>query len=345
MMEWAASPYLWMLGLVPLVVGLFAWARRRRHAAYAHGLLPERVRRAMPRRRLIQGGVLTVAVVALVLGLARPRTGGAEREVEQRGLDLAIVLDVSRSMQAEDVAPTRLDRVRSALNGVLDALAGDRVSLVVFAGTGLVQAPLTTDYAALRALLDAADPRAMPTPGSNLEAALDAALSTLNAANDPASPTALPHARAVLVLSDGEFHAGSADAARAQADAQNVALFAAGVGTAAGARVPMYNDRGVRTDWLRDDRGAVVTTRLDAAAMQALPTARGRYYEIGATAGPLAAFIDDLRGLERSFIGVERFETYREGFWIPLAVALLLLTLDAVWDPARRALLAESLSA
>ena len=343
-MEWAAPAYLWMLLALPLVAGLFVWAQRRRRAAYAHGLVPEALRPTLRWRRGLQGAFVTAAAALIILGIARPRMSGAEREVEQRGLDLVIVLDLSRSMMAEDIAPTRLDRVRNELHGVLDQLAGDRVGLVVFAGTGLLQAPLTTDYAALRSLLDAADPATMPTPGSNLEGALQAATSALRTDSPASAPGEPPHARAALLLSDGEFHDSQIEAARAQARAHDIALYTAGVGTEAGARVPVPSNRSARTgrsartEWLRDNSGSVVTSRLNADALRALPTGPGRYYELGAASGSLTTFVDDLRGLERSLIGVERFDSYYEGFWIPLLLALVLLVGDAVWNPARPAL-------
>jgi Ca-activated chloride channel family protein len=336
-MEWAAPEYIWMLGGLPMVVGLFIWAQRKRREAYAHGWISEDMRPTLRWRRQVQAAIVTMAVALLVLGLARPRMGGAEREVEQRGLDLVIALDLSRSMQAEDIAPTRFDRARSELLSVFDQLAGDRVALVVFAGTGLLQAPLTTDYAALRSLLDAADPRSMPTPGSNLEGALQAATTALDARDISTDPNAPPRAQAVLLLSDGEFHDGEVEAARAQAQSNDIALYTAGLGTKEGARVPIYNENGTRTDWLREDNGSIVTSRLNASALRALPTGPGRYYELGPATGSLSVFVDDLRGLERSLIGVERFEAYYEGFWILLALALGLLLVDAVWDPARPA--------
>lgn len=344
-MEWAAPEYFWMLVGLPLVVGLFVWAQRKRREAYAHGWIPEGVRPTLRWRRNVQAAVVTVAGALLVLGLARPRVGGAEREVEQRGLDLVIALDLSRSMQAEDIAPTRLGRARSELRDVLNQLAGDRVGFVVFAGTGLLQAPLTTDYAALRSLLDAANPASMPTPGSNLEGALQAATTALNAADAPTNPNATPRAQAVLVVSDGEFHDGQVEAARAQATSNDIALYAAGIGTEDGARIPIHNQRGTRTNWLRSDDGSVVTTRLNNETLRALPTGPGRYYELGPATGSLSAFVDDLRGLERSLIGVERFEAYYEGFWIPLALALALLLVDAAWDPARPAFATKSANA
>lgn len=339
-MEWAAPEYIWMLIGLPVVVGLFAWAQRQRQAAYAHGWFPEDMRPMLRWRRQVQAAVVTVAVALLVLALARPRMGGAEREVEQRGLDLVIALDLSRSMHAEDIAPSRIDRARNELHTVLDELAGDRVALVVFAGSGLLQAPLTTDYAALRTLLDAADPSIMPAPGSTLQGAMQAATSAFDTAAAPdsaAHPDAAPRAKAVLLVSDGEFHDGPVEATRTRAEEQDIALYTAGLGTETGARIPVYNDDGTRTDWIRDDDGTIVTSRLNANALRALPTGPGRYYELGTATGSLRTFVDDLRGLERSLIGMQRFEAYHEGFWIPLALALGLLLVDAAWDPARPA--------
>ena len=330
-MEWHSPLYFWLLLVLPLVAALFYRARQQRSQLQAYFQIPHAVQQAMTRRRLIKAVAVVLATGLIVLALARPRVGGAEREVEQRGLDLVVALDLSHSMLAEDVAPSRLARARNEVRRVLDQLAGDRVALVVFAGTGIVQVPLTTDYAAVRAVLGTVHPDDMPAPGTNLDGALQAARHALeNAPQNPSSgrPDAPPRARALLLLSDGDFR--DTHVAQAAEQTRDIAVFTAGVGTPAGGRIPQYDDEGNRTGWMRSDTGAPITTQLHRDALQRLITSPGTYYELGPASGSLDSFVDDLRPLERSLIGMERFDAYYEWFVLPLALALGLLLIDTM---------------
>ncbi len=344
-MEWHSPLYFWMLLLLPVVAGLFAWAWRQRQRLYAHFPLLEAtsVHNAQ-RRRLIQAVAVSCTIAALIVGLARPRVGGAEREVEQRGLDLIVALDLSHSMLAADVAPTRLDRARNELRRLLDQLAGDRVALVVFAGTGMVHAPLTTDYPAVSTLLDIVDPPDMPHPGTNLDGAMQAAVHALDPDPSP-DPDALPRAQALLILSDGEFHDAAIGDARSQAEAHNLTIFTVGVGTRDGARVPAFNDDGDPDGWRTDPAtGDPVRSHLDPTSLEALVTEPGQYYELGAVEGSLDPLLNDLRNLERSPIGIERFESYTEWFTVPLGLALALLLLDHLLPVRSQSVLSASSS-
>jgi Ca-activated chloride channel family protein len=341
-MDWLHPTYLWALAAVPVAVGLLAWAawqRRRARAAFGDmALLEQLTAGGATRRRAVRGGLVVGALLLLGIALAGPRYGQTTREVERRGIDLVVALDVSASMEAEDVAPSRLGRAKNEVKKLLGRLSGDRVGLVVFAGDGFVQCPLTTDYSAVRLFLDAAGPDLVPTPGTNFEAAFQAARQAFEAPSSGTPPEeedapTSSRAQALLVISDGENHVGQAAEVRAQAQEQNITLFAAGVGGTEGARIPVYED-GRQVGFKRDRQGQVVRTRLEEEVLKEL-AAGGAYFRIASTTSALGDIEAAMGRLEKGVLGAEQFASYREVYQWPLAGGLVLLAL-ALALPARR---------
>jgi Ca-activated chloride channel family protein len=333
-MEFLHPYFAWALVAVPGVVYLFWRAARERQASldrFGNAALVQQLAPIAPRwRRRLKSALAVLAIVGLGLSLMGPRFGTQLRTVERRGVDLVVALDVSTSMQAQDVAPSRLKRAKEEIRDLAVELRGDRVGLVLFAGTGFVQCPLTTDYDALRLFLDVAGPDQIPVPGTNFEAAFDAATDAFDAARPPSDSTARSdeqRAQVLLVLSDGENHVGDLGALKQRARANNITLFAAGIGTADGARIPVY-ENGRQTGVKRDEQGNVVRTRLDEAALTSLAE-NGAYFRVGSTSSALADLPIALRQLQTSTMAKERFADYAEMYQWPLAAALLLLLVEA----------------
>ena len=334
-MEWLHPTFAWALAGVPVAVWLYWRAHRARQSAldrFGDAALVRRLADTVrPWRRPLKAALVVLALAALALALIGPRIGTQPRTVERRGVDLVVALDVSASMRATDVAPSRLRRAKEEIRDLAANLRGDRVGLVLFAGTGFVQCPLTTDYGAFRLFLDVAGPNRMPTPGTDLGAALDAATQAFDAARPAADSTARPgnnRARVVLLLSDGENHVGNLSALKQQARENDITLFTAGVGTTGGARIPLY-ENGRQVGVKRTEQGEVVRTRLDEAALTTLAE-EGAYFRIGSTSSALSAVPTALRQLETSAVAEERFAAYAELYQWPLAVALLLLFVEAL---------------
>jgi Ca-activated chloride channel family protein len=333
-MDWLHPNFVWAGAALPVVAWLFWRAARQRAAArdrFGDAALVRRLTPALrPGRRRLKAVLVGAAAVAVVLSLMGPRYGTEVRTVERRGVDLVVALDVSSSMQAQDVAPSRLRRAKKEVRDVVGELRGDRVGLVLFAGTGFVQCPLTTDYGAFRLFLDVAEPGQVPTPGTNFEAALDASIEAFEEAR-AADSTRRPderRAQVLLVLSDGENHIGDLEGLRRTARENGVTLFAAGVGTETGGRIPVYrNGRQVRVK--RDAQGQVVRTRLDEPALTTLAE-DGAYFRIGGTSSALSALPTALQRLDTSALAEERFAEYAELYQWPLAAALLLLFVEAL---------------
>ena len=334
-MEWLTPNFVWALAAVPGAVWLYwraAQARQAARAQFGDTALVQRLAAAVrPWRRTVKAVLVVGALASMAVALMGPRFGTQVRTVERTGIDLVVALDVSASMRATDVSPSRLRRVKNEVRDLVSRLRGDRVGLVLFAGTGFVQCPLTTDYGAFRLFLDVAGPDRMPVPGTDVEAAVDAALEAFNAARPASDSTAPPdetRSRVVLLLSDGENHEGDLDAVKETARANDVTLFAAGVGSEEGARIPVY-ENGEQVGVKRDQEGEVVTSRLDETALTTLAE-EGAYFRVGSTSSALSDVPTALRELETSTVDEETFSSYAEMYQWPLAAALLLLFVEAL---------------
>ena len=334
-MEWLHPQYFWTLFAVPLVVALFVLAFVRRKRLVAR-LADEAVAaRLMPhissRRRRWKAALVAAAVLFAAVALMGPRFGSQIKEVQREGIDLIIALDVSLSMQAQDVAPNRLDRARNEIKKLLDQLGGDRVGLVLFSGDAFLQCPLTNDYGAVRLFMDVANPDLIPTPGTDFGAALRTAISAFENAREENDDS---RTQALLIVSDGENHVPDIDDLVQQAERAGIVLFTAGVGETEGVPIPVSRNRS-GTVYKKDRQGQVVMTRLEDDALRKLADG-GAYFRIAKTASSLPKITAALDRLEKNEFGTEEFEEYDEQYQWPLALALMLLVAELAWTDTRR---------
>ena len=323
-MSWSHPLALFALLAVPAAIALFVWAALKRRDALRRFAGHDAAAHAAARQRRWQAALVTAAVFSLALALAGPRYGTQLREVEQSGLDLIVALDVSQSMRAEDVAPSRLARAKLAVDDLLTELPGSRVGLIAFAGEAFLQAPLTNDFGAVRLFLDAADPSLIPTQGTDFGGMLRVAAQAFDTAggeNDDET-----RARALLVLSDGENHEGGFGPLLSLLDDRDVTVFAAGVGETEGAPIPTYRS-GRPVGYKTDRNGQTVYTALEEDGLRDLVLG-GDYYRSGATGSTLPEITADLDRLDRGVVASDTFEAYAEQYQWPLAAALLLLFVE-----------------
>ena len=250
--EWLyAAPLL----LLAIVVSAVLFQRWRQKAWQILGIneRSERTVAALSAARLYtRYTLLALAVAFLCLSLANLQMSGQTAQVKRQGADVVFALDVSRSMLAEDLTPSRLEKAKLLISRTVDQLGGDRVGIIAYAGSAYPALPITTDYAAAKMALRAASPDGVPSQGTYLAAALDYATEYFN----PASPAG----RFIIVLTDGEDHedlaAGSAD------PALSVQTMLVGLGTTSGGPIPMRRtSRG--TTYKKDNNGEVVITKRD----------------------------------------------------------------------------------
>jgi Ca-activated chloride channel family protein len=326
---------LWLLGVVAALAVLAVARLLGRRALLDRVGGPQAARlapRASTLRPALRAGGALLGLALLALALARPQCGTRAELARRYGVDLAIALDVSRSMQARDVKPDRLGRAILEVGGLIDSLAGDRVGLVIFAGEAFVQCPLTTDYSAARLFLRAVTPESVPQQGSDLGNALQAARQVLEGSEQGAG-----RSKVVLLVSDGEDLEGGAREAAAQLAEAGIRIHALAVGTAGGEPIPLLDKAGQVTGSKKDRRGQPVVTRLDAATLRAVAEkGGGEVFQVGSADHGPAAFRAALEGLEKGELTSRLTVEYEDRFATAALPAFALLLLALLLPEGRR---------
>ena len=326
-LTFASPEWLHALWLMPLGVALFWWAEQRRRALVSRIVAPK-LRTLLagstsPFRRWLRAACVLGALGLLAVTLAGPQLGYDTLEVPHRGRDVIIAMDVSRSMLATDVAPTRLQRAKLLAEDLVVELGSDRLGLVAFAGSAFLQAPLTLDHGAVLAAVDELDTDLIPKGGSNIAAAIRAC--------EEAFGKAEGFSRAIVIISDGEeLDADGLEAAR-QAGAAGIRIFTVGVGSEEGSEIPLGPG-----EFVRDQSGKVVQSRLDAGRMREIAEVTGGFYvPLDESAARLLSTdgIGRMQEVEMSSSASRRpIERYQ---W-PLGAAVALLCLQALVGERRR---------
>ena len=332
MFRFGDAAALWALILVPLLAALYWYAGRRGRVLMDRFGEHELVRRLRATVSVTavrwKGALVLAAVAALVLAVARPQFGTRVETLRRQGQDVMVALDVSRSMYAGDLAPSRLERAKIEIARIIQRLDGDRIGLVAFAGDAFVQSPLTADYGAAMMFLSAMDPTLMSTQGTDLARALTVSIEALEE-----TP---PENRIIVVVTDGEDHEGGLAEAIAAASGAQATVHTVGVGSPEGVPLPDVDGVEARGRFRRDDQGNVITTRLNETALQdiALQTG-GEYHRVGEGGGGLGRLLERIEdgGREVESREVTQFE---EQFQIFLGAALLLLVVEVIVPGRRR---------
>lgn len=326
-LTFARPALLHFLWLLPLVALLFWWAERRRRILIGRIVAPKL--RALlagntsPLRRWFRWACTVAALALLVITMAGPRLGYDTLEVPHRGRDVIIAMDVSRSMLAPDVAPSRLERAKLLAEDLISDLGSDRLGLVAFAGSAFLQAPLTLDHGAVLAALDELDTSVIPKGGTNIGAAIRTA--------EEAFGKAEGFSRALIIISDGEELDADGVAAAKAAGADGIRIFTVGVGSAEGSEIPLGGG-----DFVRDPSGKVVQSRLDAARMAEIAGAAGGFYVPLDDAAVRKLTLDGIGKLAESDITTNSSRRPIERYQWPLGAALALLVLQALVGERRR---------
>ena len=328
-----ANPHiLYLLLIVPVAVALFIFAqlrRRRRLERFASSsLLAQLTPSASPARLRTKFVLYTLAVAFLIVAAARPQVGSKLREEHQKGIEMMLVVDVSNSMLAEDFEPNRLDRTKFAIDRVVESMKQDRIGVVAFAGEAQVQLPITSDYRMARAFARKLSPAMVRTQGTDLGAAIKLASMSFSSQSEGS--------RVMILITDGENHESDAlEAAQAAAE-KGIAIYTIGIGTPEGAPIMIGGD------YLTDENGDMVVSKLDEKMLQEIAsTTGGAYVRATKQSIGLKEIVDRLKELDESDLATTRFEAFDEQYQYPLVVALLLLLIEWLILDRRNPLLAR----
>jgi len=330
-MTFSRPEALWLALIAPLAVGAFGWFWRRQLraiAAWSSASLWPRLGFELRGGRMAMTLIaLGVAFLGTALALAKPRWGSTEQLVERRGVDIVFVLDSSLSMQARDVAPSRMEIAKALIRGMLAGLPGHRTALVQAEGKGLVLSPLTVDTAVIDLLLDTVFPASLPEPGTRIGSALDDALELF-------PPEGEKH-RVLILVSDGEDHGSNWREALSRLSEASVIVHTIGVGTRKGTPIELPGTGERR--YKQDASGRVVVSKLDPSILEEIAEASGGIYvEVDSPSAdptPLVAAINSMH--TRTLTG-ETLEVAAERFQWPLALSALATALLLLLPPATR---------
>jgi Ca-activated chloride channel family protein len=326
-MQFSSPEAFYLLLLIPVLALFFRWAggrRMRRAASLGDTSLVQKLTlgRSVARERL-KVGLLLIGLLFLVLALARPQWGRGEEEVVAHGVDVFLVLDTSFSMDATDVAPSRMERARYIASELMDRLQGNRIGLVVFSGSAFVQCPLTLDYGAARIFLDTVTTGIVPEPGTDIVQAVEAARKGFVARDSKY--------RVVVLLTDGEQSSGDVEGVAKKARGQGIVIHTVGVGTPGGEPIPVRNEKGEVTDYVRDDSGQPVLSRLDEATLSRLALATGgKYFRISERDEEIEQIGDLVMGMEGTDLASQLYTRFQERFYWPLGLAVAFLIADTL---------------
>lgn len=324
-----------LLWIVPVLVLLFVWAgigRRRALGAFVDSELLDRIRlTSSPQNRRWKAALVLLAIALIAVSLARPAWNPKSQTVERRGRDIVFILDVSRSMLAEDLAPNRLERAKIEIKDLVDRLEGDRVALVAFAGTAVLKCPLTLDYGFFEMMLDGLDPTSVSRGGTMVGDAIRKAL-------DEAYDDQERKYKDIILITDGEDHDSFPVEAAEEAGQRGVRIIAVGLGDEnQGKRIPVTDERGKRS--FLTYQGREIWSRLDAETLRKMVNATpgGRYLNVATGTIDLGAVYRNLiAGEEKREIESLTIKLYEEKFQIFLGFVLFLLIVEMLIGERRR---------
>lgn len=342
-MKFLTPLWLWGILLLPFIYGIYYFDERRRQNQFEKfakrnlwsWIAPE----FDPTLRLRKVQVLLLSFAFLLIALARPQFGTHEEKVQIMGMDIMVVLDVSQSMEVEDVVPSRLQKAKHVIRTLAGQLEGDRVGVVGFAGGAYVACPLTTDISYFLEAVQILSPRSIPSQGTDIGLGLQAAYEALERGAQETGPNrANAPSKAVVLISDGEDHEEQADQVAKKLKDNGIKLYVLGVGTAQGGTIPVRDEGGNPVGFKRDRQGKLVTSRFDSKELRNLATqGGGLYWDISDSEREVPELLRDLGTLNRSDYTERTFLVYEERYQIPLAIAILLLMIE-ISIPARKIL-------
>jgi len=324
---------LWLLlVLPPALVAFMWWSWRRRNALMTQfiqaRLLPGLVSGlSLPRQKLRLGAVVLAVAFALI-ALARPQWGYDVQQVKQRGIDIVVAVDTSKSMLAEDIAPNRLTRAKLAALELMQIAKADRLGLVAFAGTAFLQCPLTIDEAAFRQSVDALGVNIIPQGGTAIAEAIQTALSAYKEGDNH---------KVLVLMTDGEDHdSGAVETAKKAAEA-GLKIFTIGIGTTDGELLKIKDAQG-RTDYVRDENGNVVKSHLNEELLREIAGATdgGFYLPLRGAKTIDSLYEQGLAKLPKSEHQEKLVRQYHERYQWPLSIAVTLLVFEMLLPERKR---------
>lgn len=312
--------YLYLLALIPLLALIrFFMVHQQKKRLRKFGD-PELVRQLMPNvsrfRPMVKFYLLLGALALLIVVLARPQLGTKISHEKRTGIETIICMDISNSMLAEDVTPSRLDRAKMMVENLVDHFTNDKIGLIVFAGEAFVQLPITSDYVSAKMFLSSINPSMLSTQGTDIAAAINMASHSFTQEENIG--------KAIIVITDGEDHEGGALEAAKEAKGRGMNTYVLGVGSPNGAPIPTGNG-----DYMKDNSGQTVMSALNEDMCRQLADAgSGAYIHVENNSNAQEQLDNELDKLAKKETSSTIYSDYDEQFQAVAIIVLLLLILE-----------------
>jgi Ca-activated chloride channel family protein len=323
-MELDEKKYLYLLILLPILACIFFfnmyWKRKKQREFGDLELVKKLTPEHSVFKPFLKLGVILLALAALILGLVNPKIGTKMETVKREGIDIVFAVDVSKSMLAEDVAPSRLEKSKQLVSQIVNQLGNDRIGIVAYAGSAFPVLPITTDYSVAKMFLQSMSPDMVSSQGTSLDEAIRLSATYF----DEKSKTS----KLLILISDGEDHSEGAEAAAEEANKLGMKIITIGIGTEKGATIPLKKN-GVVERFQRDNNNQIVITKLNQEGLKAIAKAtKGGYVYGGSTKEVLDYVKNALDNIQKTEFEATQMADFQSQFQWFIGIAFILLFID-----------------
>jgi Ca-activated chloride channel homolog len=324
MYRFAHITYLWLLIIIPIIwifiIRFLIWRKNNLNKLADQTFIEKLIPNYSKGMFIFKAILFSLAYISLIIAFANPQIGSKLQEIKKEGSDVVIALDLSNSMNAEDLKPSRLERSKRSMMQFIDKLKNDRIGIVVFGGQAYVQLPITTDYAAAKLFLSSINTDMIPTQGTAIGAAIELAMKSFNFET--------PSSKTIIVITDGENHEDNALEAAQEAAKNGVIVHTIGVGSPQGAPIPIYKG-GKQTGFRKDNEGNTVMTKLNEEMLREIASAgNGIFVRATQSQGGLDKIYNEINSLEKTELETKMFTDYEDRFQIFIMIGIVLLLLE-----------------
>jgi len=316
--------FFWLLLIIPalvvLFIGLLFWRKSKQKQFASAEMLEQLTPDKSVFKPWLKFSLLLLAFACLIIALVNPKIGTKMETVTREGVDIVFAIDVSKSMEAEDVAPNRLEKSKQLVTQIINNLASDRVGIIAYAGSAFPQLPITTDYASAKMFLQAMNTDMVSSQGTAIKEAIELSSTYFNEEDQTS--------KVLFIISDGEDHEGDIGNVAKEAADKGIRIFTIGVGSLKGGPIPIKRN-GIIQTYKKDQNGETVITKLNETTLKDIADdANGEYIQGNVTNSVLEKVTESLQKMDKTEFEAKQFADYQSQFQWFLGLAILLILLD-----------------
>ncbi|WP_046754939.1 vWA domain-containing protein [Kordia jejudonensis] len=316
--------YFYLLIIIPIAVLVFILLQLWKRSAQRKFADKQLLARLSPEKSIFKPilklTIWCLAIASLTVALVNPKIGTKLETVKREGVDIVFAVDVSKSMLAEDISPSRLDKSKRIVSEIINKLGSDRIGIIAYAGRAVPQLPITTDFSAAKMFLSNLNTDMLSSQGT----AIDDAIRLAKTYYDDVEQTN----RVLVIISDGEDHTGGAGKIAEEATKEGIKTYTIGVGTTKGGPIPLKR-RGITESYKRDMQGEVVITKLNKKTLETIASeGNGEYIDGSNTEAAVEFITSQLNAMDKTEFEAKKFSEYQDQFQWFLGLGIFLLLLD-----------------